>query len=333
MRESFDRIIGDKLIMDEPANIDIWSRLQIRYVKLHFHLRMLEDSILPKHKVSALRGGMGEMLLRANCIRDRKCENCDFASECIVRRMMYSQMEIQPEFMKRGDSVGYVLECENYEEHFTAGEELTFQLILFGRNIVYFNQYLQAFAYLGMQGIGKYRSRYVIEHVTNTQRDIVVEGDQVYKKNYVVQTVEEYVRYRMQSGQTEDTIVFHTPAAIRHRGQMMDQIDADAVMASVIRRIYILDCFEGIAAGKAEIAGHIPAVRSQKCRKVSVERYSSTHDEKIRLTGICGSAVIEIPDEMAWSLLYAGELIHIGKNTSFGFGRYSLSKSRGGEMT
>ena len=328
MRESFGRIIGDKLSMDEPANIDIWSMLQIRYVKLHFHLRMIEDTTLPKHKVSALRGGMGEMLLQSNCIRDRKCETCDFASECIVRRMMYSQMEIQPEFMKRGDSVGYVLECENYEEHFAAGEELVFQLILFGRNIVYFNQYLQALACLGMQGLGKYRSRYVIECVTNTQRAIVVEGDRVYKRNYVVQTVEEYVRYRMRSGQEEDTIVFHSPTAIRYGGQMMDQIDAGAVMASVARRIYILDCFEGIAAGRAEIVGHIPVIRSQKCRKVSVERYSSTHDTKIRLTGICGSAVIDIPDEMARSLLYAGELIHIGKNTSFGFGRYSLSKCK-----
>lgn len=41
----------------------IWNCLQVRYVKLHFHLRILEDTQLPKNKVSALRGGMGEMLL------------------------------------------------------------------------------------------------------------------------------------------------------------------------------------------------------------------------------------------------------------------------------
>jgi len=123
--------------------MEIEKILQIRYVKLHFTLKILEDTILPRNKVSALRGGMGEMLLRANCIRNRKCEKCDFISECIVQRTMYSKMEIQPNFMQKGDSAGYVLECENYDEIFYKGEKLKFQLILFGKNIVYLNQYLQ----------------------------------------------------------------------------------------------------------------------------------------------------------------------------------------------
>lgn len=51
---------------------------------------MAEDTYLPVNKVSAIRGGMGEMLLRSNCIRDRNCAVCDFKGECIVRRTMYS---------------------------------------------------------------------------------------------------------------------------------------------------------------------------------------------------------------------------------------------------
>ena len=100
------------------------KKFSIRYVKLHFTLRMLEDTELPLNKPSALRGGMGEMLLRANCIRDRDCENCDFESECIVRRTMYSKMEIEPKFMSAGDSVGYVIECEDYRTDFNEGDEL-----------------------------------------------------------------------------------------------------------------------------------------------------------------------------------------------------------------
>ena len=62
--------------------------LQIRYVKLHFQIRFVEMTRLPVNKVSAIRGGIGEMLLRANCIRDRNCAECDFEQECIVRRTM-----------------------------------------------------------------------------------------------------------------------------------------------------------------------------------------------------------------------------------------------------
>ena len=308
--------------------MEIEKILQIRYVKLHFTLKILEDTILPRNKVSALRGGMGEMLLRANCIRNRKCEKCDFISECIVQRTMYSKMEIQPDFMQKGDSAGYVLECENYDEIFYKGEKLKFQLILFGKNIVYLNQYLQAFAYLGMEGLGKHRAKYIVESVANTQNMKLVEGDSVYKKNYKVHTVAEYVQYRMDSDQKEDTIVFHTPLTVKYRGKLIEEVDMEAVMAAIARRIYILDCFEGIATDKIDITGHIPEVICQDIYPVSVERYSSTHDEKIRLHGICGHAVVDQIDETAKILLYTGELIHIGKNTSFGFGRYSLSRSR-----
>lgn len=141
--------------------------LDIRYTRITFTVLFPEDCILPRSKVSALRGGMGEMLLRANCIRDRNCETCDFESECIVQRTMYSKLEEKPVYITKGDSIGYVIECENYQEEFEAGEAMQFHLMLFGKTIVYFNQYLQAFFALGMQGIGKYQARFEIIGVTN----------------------------------------------------------------------------------------------------------------------------------------------------------------------
>jgi len=105
----------------------------IKYIKLHFSVRFTEDSVLPLNKTSALRGGMGEMLLRACCIKDRKCESCEFESECIVRRIMYSKMEIRPSFMTSGDSVGYVIECEDYREEVKKGDILGLIYCFLGR--------------------------------------------------------------------------------------------------------------------------------------------------------------------------------------------------------
>ncbi|MBP3198557.1 MAG: hypothetical protein J6N21_16340 [Butyrivibrio sp.] len=102
----------------------------IRYIKLHFTIEFIDDCTVPVYKSSALRGGMGEMLLESNCISDRVCEECEFESECVVRRTMYSKMEITPSFMTKGDSVGYVLECEDYHDHFGAGDRMQFNLIL-----------------------------------------------------------------------------------------------------------------------------------------------------------------------------------------------------------
>ena len=65
---------------------------------------------------------------------------------------MYSQFEIQPEFVTTGESIGYVYECTNYKEEFEQGECMEFNLLLFGKTIAYFNQYMQAIYALGQQG-------------------------------------------------------------------------------------------------------------------------------------------------------------------------------------
>ena len=47
---------------------------------------------------------------------------------------MYSKYEKKPSFVTTGESVGYVLECNNYKEEFDQGEQLSFQLILYRRD-------------------------------------------------------------------------------------------------------------------------------------------------------------------------------------------------------
>lgn len=309
----------------------IENALHIRYVKLHFMVVMTEDARLPVDKVSALRGGMGEMLLRANCVRDRRCASCDFAAECIVRRTMYSRYEITPQFVTTDDSIGYLLECENYEQVFCAGDMLSFNLILFGKSIVYFNQYMQAFFALGNEGIGKDHAGYRIMSVTNTQNQPLFTDGAVYMRNYRIQTVGEYVEYRvgrMEKTGSRNRIVFLTPVTLKYQGEFLDEYCMEAIWSAVLRRIYMMECFEGMLDTVYDLEQTrdlpLPDVLGQEVRHVGVRRYSSTQDRKMTLSGIKGYVQLDrIPEQMLPWLL-AGELIHIGKNTSFGFGRYSV---------
>ena len=57
---------------------------------------------------------MGEMFLRVNCVRDRTFEACDFGDEFIVQGIMNTRFDNKQGFMIRGESIGYVLECEDY---------------------------------------------------------------------------------------------------------------------------------------------------------------------------------------------------------------------------
>ena len=305
--------------------------MQIRYIRLHFELEITEAGSLPRDKASMLRGGMGQMLLMMNCVRDGKCEKCDFSQECLVQRMMYAKMKIRPDFMTQKDSEGYVLECENKEEYFSAGDILDFNFLLFGDSIVYFNQYLQAFHALGIQGIGKEHLQFRILRVTNSRRDLLLEGSAFYKDKFTIGSVGDYVRYRLRELDCEKNIVvdFRSALTLKYRGNYQSSFEPLPILAAAERRLYILNCYEGKKEGedfrRIAVEDHLPEKLDEKVHLERVKRYSSTQNAKVVFTGIKGFCRLSGADRTALALLAAGELIHIGKNTSFGFGRYRIS--------
>lgn len=311
--------------MDENMQNDY---LNIRYIKLHFDIVFPEDSVLPSFKASSIRGGIGEMLLRANCIRDRKCEECDFETECIVQRTMYSKFEKKPQYVTTGDSVGYVIECEDYREDIAAGETVRFNLILFGKTIVYFNQYLQAVYALGQNGIGKYYSRFIIASVRNTMGQDIISGSNVYMEKYQVHTIRDYVDYRKkQLAEAENLrMIFKTPLTLKYQGEFIKSYNIEAITKAIQRRIYMLDCFENIADEDfSNKTYELPDIINQEARDISVRRYSNRQKSGMYLSGIKGYLEIsKIADEELLDMYLAGEIIHIGKNTSFGFGKYYI---------
>ena len=300
----------------------VMEKMRIRYIKLHFTLVILENGTLPRTKVSALRGGMGHALLMVNCIRDEYCEACDFSEDCLVQRMMYPKMKIRPDFMNTKDSEGFVIECEDTREWVHAGDELSFNLLLFGRTIVYFQQYLQAFYYFGMQGIGREHVRFQISKVTNTVGETLVEGSSIYKERYTVMLVSDYVRHRLASAEVRKIVdrdccrlVFQSPLALKYQGEMQEHFLPEAIIAAE-------ECSKD---GAILAEGHIPAVLDEKVWTERVKRYSGTQNSKVAFNGIRGWCDLKGLEDTI-ELLLAGELLHIGKNTSFGFGKFTLVK-------
>lgn len=198
------------------------NALQVRYIKLHFTISFIEDAVLPVRKVSAIRGGMGEMLLRANCIRDRVCESCDFEAECIVLWTMYSKFTLKPNYVTNGESIGYVLECENDQTCFPEGETLSLNPILSGRAIVYFSQYLHAFYMPGRYGIGAGHAKFIIVSIKNTCFQDILDRGNLLMINYQLQTISSYVIHRMKiAAGSEKTLVFQTPETLKHNGEFL----------------------------------------------------------------------------------------------------------------
>ncbi len=304
----------------------------IKYVKLHYTVEFFEDASLPVNKTSALRGGMGEMLLRSSCVKDRDCESCEFESECIVRRIMYSKMEIQPSFMTSGDSVGYVIECEDYRDSVSKGDTMRFNLLIFGKTICYFSNFLNAFYSLGVNGIGKESSHFKVISVTNSKKQPILDGLDVHMDNLEILKVSDYVAFRRKQiadDPIENRIKFKSPLSIKYRGEKLEEFIPKAIIESACRRLYMLDCFEGIESNVHDLdfinSIAVPEVISEDHKEIAFRRYSNHKESPMYLKGIEGELVVDSISDELLDILLAGELIHIGKNTSFGFGRYRIS--------
>ena len=299
----------------------------IRYTKIHFTVEFVEDTELVREKASALRGGMGEMLLRAHCIADRNCDSCGFESECIVQRTMYSKFTHVPVSMHSGDSVGYVMLCTDTRRRFLQGDQMDFTLTLIGKNIVYFSQYLNALHALGMSGLGRNQSRYRIVSVKNIYGEQILEGDNIYMQNYKWQRLGEYISWRKRKLEVQTDayqVIFQTPVSMKYQGQFIEEFSAEALGSGLVRRLNILSAFEDLFGEdtKYEPETEFPEIQSQKIVPAEISRYSPRKDAHVKLRGIKG--VIQtrkIPAEWLDALL-AGEIVHIGRNTSFGFGKY-----------
>lgn len=85
-------------------------------------------------------------------------------------------------------------------------------------------------------------------------------------------------RMKMATG-SEKTLVFQTPATLKYNGEFLQKFRMDAIFNAVKRRIFMLDCFEGINNDfYHDYEVPVPNVSNQKSKHVKACRYSSRKD-------------------------------------------------------
>lgn len=144
-------------------------------------------------------------------------------------------------------------------------------------------------------------------------------------EHYEIQSLGEYVRYCLaQKEEWEGRIRFKTPVTLKHEGNFQEKLTIEAVIPAIFRRMYILDCFEGLDCQEMHWEQEYPRASEENSRMITVYRYSGTQDQKVALKGVKGDLLLETLPQDLLPVLLAGEIMHIGKNTSFGFGRYHV---------
>lgn len=323
---------------------DYHTWLNIPYIKLHFTAAAAEDCRLPRYKASGLRGGTGKMMMQQHCIlphdqqKDEDCVHCDCSDECLVQRFLYTPSTIAPDLSNDKMSLGYIFSCENYQEKFHAGETFEFQVTLFGKSRVYLSLLFQALYNLGNAGLGNSEGRFYITEIRNSRKEPILRVDeygmQIMKQACQPETLADYVDYRLRQmrkcGKKEiSEIRFPMDTTIVYQKKVQEKFSMEAIVKNLARRIYLYNCFAGnemeLDWFTEDLLRELPEIENQEVFEGQVRRYSTRQRSSMNLKGIHGTVYLkEAPSQLLLPYLIAGEITHIGKNTSFGFGRYRL---------
>lgn len=310
-------------------------------MKCSVQIQFTESGEIPLNKVSCIRGGIGEMLLCGNCpyahqggpgqeVVTDDCDECSFFNECVLQRIYYHPMKICPDFVQGKSSVGYYFECDDRETRIENGKKMEFSIALFGDVIIHFPQLLTAIYQLGMVGLGVNRLKYQLLSIKNHRGEYLVKGQNLFlnhlKPDYLGEMIANRIRQLESEGGIREQlrIRFDTPWTQKYQGEFIRDFVADAFSDAIYRRVYLINSFEGIKMERVNrFHGKMVISNASKNRK-SVERFSNTYHGKIRLEGIIGTFDLErIPVDFIPYLL-AGELLHVGKNITMGFGKYHV---------
>ena len=303
---------------------------EFRFAVFRFVIRALEPLHLPRYKGSTFRGGLGRFFRETVCINQKQdCHECILRKSCAYSYCFETPADNGEKARSSNWPHPYVLEPPpEGNGEFRRGDRLEFQLVLIGRGIGYLPFFIFVFDVLGKNGIGKGSGRYVLEQVFSGDGTTVYAG--VPRSSLAPFPVCAFRELSDKYGGLNPesvTVRFLTPARIKHHGYFIDDIDFQILMTNLTRRIALLSLchcgeeFDGSALIRE--SGDIKTSATD-LHWHDWERYSSRQDTRMSLGGFMGE--VEFGGNLAEFMPYLklGEYIHVGKQTSFGLGKYEV---------
>lgn len=309
------------------------------FAKFKFTIKAAEEMALPAYKGAVFRGGFGYAFKKIVCIQRTKKE----CTECLLhRRCVYSYIfeTSPPEDTKvlrlyRTIPHPFVIEPPLSGDRIVKqNDTLAFNLVLIGRAVDYLPYFILTFTELGKQGIGKNRSKFILEKIEAL--DINGEGksvytceDGVFQNDYPLLEASRLNQAESNNGKSQIEVKFLTPFRVRFDGKITDDIEFHVIFRNLLRRVSSLLYFhcgremECDYKAYIEEAGKIKTL-SNDLQWFDWERYSTRQKQKMTLGGVLGTAKYEGNLRPFMQILKLGEHIHLGKGTSFGLGKYEI---------
>ena len=301
--------------------------------KYIFLLNAKEELNLPPYKGSTLRGGFGVIFRRICCIKKDviDCKSCLFKNKCAYAYIFATSPLPDSKRLRNLREIPRPFVIEPPQETkriYKKGETLDFNLILIGKAIEYLPYFVFSFKELGNIGIGKHRGRYELTHCFNHKKEKIYDSkDGILNNNNFMIDIEKQISSFSVTEHLK--ILFLTPTRIKIKGDLVTKPEFYVLIKALLHRISALAYFHCGLEPDFDYKSLISAakrvkIKSENLSWVDWERYSFRQDTRMKLGGFVGEITYEGNFELFLPLLLLGEYTHIGKNCTFGLGKYQI---------
>ncbi len=312
-----------------------------RFVSYRVDFTATEKVLLAPIPEVSFRGGFGYVFKQIVCL-DKKgdCSTCLLQSYCPYYQIFESPAKEGKIYTQKYSFLPHPFVMRFPEEQPSvvgAGESFSVEFNLLGNANSFFPYLVTCFQRLGEMGLGKSRGKCTLENI-HTVDGKGKPGALVYssrtnrlmaEKDSSVSILidEEEIIRSFSEGNSQLEIEFVSPLRIKHNGTYRHNLSFDILVKGMLRRISsLLDIYLNGSLSRSfseyllEMAGKVKTVRRDIAWQ-EIERYSKRKDTSMRLGGYVGRIVYEGRVSSYVTLLEIARAWHIGKASSFGFGR------------
>lgn len=307
----------------------------LKIADLQFDFKAETEIVLPPYKGGALRGTFGHTFKNIVCSYEpKKCKECPYNNECAYYYIFETPNNGRLEEFSSSPYAPQPFSVEPpliEKRYFKPGETFSMNLVLIGRAINYVSYFVYAFEKMGTaRGIGKYHrrglGRYTLERVIdgNHRNHAIYENQRLSPEitTHQLQTEIDITEPSLQ-------IDFLTSTRIKHNKKLVERFNKNnltfpLLIHSIFRRAYLLYFFHQSEQLPPYEEPEVPSltVLERDFEWVEFEHYSNRSKQWVPNSGFAGTITFDEGWHPYFGLLKLGEKIHIGKETTFGLGKF-----------
>ena len=328
----------------------IKEQLSLFYLSCYRFSYIADEEVhFSSYKGIVFRGGLGHNLKEKACLMPEvQCENCNLNSKCVYSRLFESPVPKESKYFCGQPFIPhpFIIEppLENKDIYYP-GEVVEFKLILIGSSVEYLPYFIFAFMELGNKGLGKIvngrRGKCTLDKVESLGNADGEAYSTIYlrkKTSYSEPSVLLYLDSLMNgltcldAGNKYIKINFLTPTSIKFKGEITKDIDFPLLLRNTMRRISTLSyyyCGYELQLHYKDIleqASEVSIIKNN-LKWVQWERHSGRQRKKFGMEGFLGEITFFGEMDNYLPLLLFGQYLHLGKGTSFGYGKYLISQT------